>query len=58
MRLSGGVVITTYAAAAPAVNSTTFATVRAAADVMPAYPRDPPPECDPPDCAPLDASRT
>jgi hypothetical protein len=41
-RLSGGVVRTTYAAAAPADRITTFAIVRAVADVTSRYPREPP----------------
>ena len=47
-RLSGGVVSTTYAAAAPADTITTFAIVRAVADVTSPYSLEPP-EWLPPD---------
>ena len=46
-RLSGGVVITTYAAATPAVARTAFATVRAVGPFIQL--RDPPEPDDPPD---------
>ena len=52
-RLSGGVVITTYAAATPAVARRTFATVRAAGPVIYELRELPEPEVDPPDEPPL-----
>jgi len=48
-RLSGGVVITTYAAATPAVARRTFATVRAAGPVIYELRGLPEPGVDPPD---------
>ena len=41
-RLSGGVVITTHAAAAPADKTTAYEIVRAVCEVTPVQPRDPP----------------
>jgi hypothetical protein len=57
-RRSDGVVMTTYAAAAPALSSTAFAIERAAACVTSQLRRDPPglllPDCDPPEWLPPD----